>query len=82
MCNCGEKRMEYSHHSHPGNTSKVIRPQTSSYACFEYTGKTAFRINGNITGKEYVFSSPGSRQDVDYRDIPPLITIPILRRVK
>jgi hypothetical protein len=86
MCNCGNKRMEYSQQAHAGsrvNTKTRTPVQTPPvYASFEYIGKTALTIRGNITRTEYRFNFPGNRQNIDYRDIPAIMAIPVLKRVK
>jgi len=86
MCNCGNKRSEYSQNTYSGNSGKAYSrmttpTQTAAYASFEYTGKTALTVRGNITGKEYRFSSPGNKQNIDYRDIPGIVSIPVLKKI-
>ena len=82
MCNCGKKRMEYSQHSGNVNTKIGIPAQTSTDASFEYIGKTALTIIGNVSGTRYRFNYPGSRQNIDVRDIPGIITVPVLKKVR
>lgn len=76
--------MEYSQHSHSANVNaKMSIPvQTSNYSSFEYVGKTALTVIGNVTGTQYRFNYPGNRQNIDYRDIPGIIDVPVLKRVK
>ena len=81
MCNCGKKRMAYSQHSGNVNTKRDAPVQTSAYASFEYTGKTALTIIGNVTGTRYRFNYPGNKQNIDHRDIPGIVTIPVLKKV-
>lgn len=86
MCNCGNKRSEYAQQATQGQDTPrqglKIPVQTYNYAGFEYTGKTALTVTGNVTGKQYRFSTPGARQEIDYRDIPGMVNIPVLRRIK
>jgi hypothetical protein len=87
MCNCGNKRIAWSQNTHQQHVSNnmhakmVIPPQTNAWAAFEYTGKTALTVNGNVTRRQYRFYSPGNRQNIDYRDVPGLLPIPVLKRV-
>lgn len=85
MCNCGKKRTEYSQQTHAGsvNTQKGTAVQNPpGYARFEYTGKTALTITGNITGMRYRFNYPGNTQNIDHRDMPGMIAIPVLKKVQ
>lgn len=50
-------------------------------AFFEYTGKTAITVTGNISGKQYRFNSPGDKQLIDYRDAAGMTKVPVLKRV-
>jgi hypothetical protein len=84
MCNCGNKRREFSQQLHAGsvNTQKRTQAQTSpTYAGFEYIGKTALTIIGNVTGTRYRFNYPGNRQNIDNRDVPGITAIPVLKKV-
>lgn len=86
MCNCGNKRMAYSQQSYGGNVGNLdkrmgIPLQTNMYVIFEYTGRTALSITGNKTGTQYRFNSTGNRQNIDHRDVPGMLTIPVLRKV-
>ncbi len=82
MCNCGNKRMEFSQQASTVNQPPRMRTQqTVSSASFEYTGKTALTVVGHVTGKQYRFSHPGNRQNIDYRDIPGLTGIPVLKKI-
>jgi len=39
----------------------------------EYSGGRTLRVNGQLTGKEYVFSGLDRVQDVDPRDAPSIL---------
>ena len=83
MCNCGKKRMESQQsHSATVNTRSGNHVQTPAFASFEYTGKTALSVTGKVTGIQYRFNSPGSRQNIDTRDATGLMSIPVLRKLR
>ena len=48
---------------------------------FEYTGKTALSVKGNITGKNYRFAFSGDKQIIDSRDAAAMLGVPVLRKV-
>jgi hypothetical protein len=84
MCNCGKKRNSFSNQQKNDEAkSNVQRPLESNTpnANFEYTGKTALTVVGNITGRTYRFSRTGEIQVIDHRDAPGMKFIPVLRRV-
>jgi len=81
MCNCGKKRKEYSQ-SNALASNNAAAVSNSSSINFEYTGKTALTITGNITRKNYRFNYRGHIQAVDYRDVPGMMEVPILKKVK
>jgi hypothetical protein len=83
MCNCGRKRTAYSQQSPSANvnTKMNIPVQTQAYATFEYIGKTALTVIGNVTGIQYRFNFPGSKLNINSRDIQGLISIPVLKRL-
>ena len=75
--------MQYTQPVYAGNESaKAGKPaQALTYAPFEYIGKTALTVVGNATGIRYRFNAPGDRQNVDFRDIPGIAGIAVLRKV-
>jgi len=84
MCNCGSKRTAFSKETHTDSINtkiKIPAPTPRVSASFEYIGKTALTIIGNVTGTRYRFSSTGNRQNIDQRDIPGIMTIPVLKKV-
>jgi hypothetical protein len=84
MCNCGKNRTGYSQQAHAGNASTQQRPavqKPAAHASFEYVGKTAITITGNVTGKSYRFNYPGNTQNIDHRDMKGMMAIPVLKRV-
>lgn len=84
MCNCGNKRSAFSKEAHTDsvNTKMKTAAQTPSVsASFEYIGKTALTIIGNVTGTQYRFNYTGNRQNIDHRDIPGIMSIPVLKKV-
>lgn len=85
MCNCGNKRNELNHSptSMSGPVVTTTRHQpTWPDVSFEYTGKTALSVAGNITGKKYRFHHPGDIQLIDYRDASGMMAIPVLKKTK
>ncbi len=84
MCNCGNKRKEFSQRSHAGNITalkKTAEQVSPVYSSFEYIGKTALTVTGNITRTQYRFNYPGARQNIDYRDVTSITAIPVLKKV-
>ena len=83
MCNCGNKRTEF--RQQPAVvTSQVKTPipaaQQKTNSVFEYTGKTALTVMGNITGRRYRFNRTGDLQSIDPRDAAGMMAVPVLRR--
>ena len=84
MCNCENKRNELSSPSFSMSgtvTAKRNRQPIWPDVSFEYTGKTALSVTGNITGKRYRFSHSGDEQLIDYRDASGMRSIAVLRKV-
>ena len=84
MCNCGNKRNDVATAQSFKLSNENIQPQKASMwpdAYFEYTGKTALTVTGNISGKQYRFNKSGERQMVDYRDASGLTKVPVLKKV-
>ncbi|HEY6979002.1 MAG TPA: hypothetical protein VH396_22055 [Chitinophagaceae bacterium] len=80
MCNCGKKRNEYSRSNALALNNTAAVSNTSNIN-FEYTGKTALTVTGNITRKNYRFNYPGHIHTVDHRDVPGMIEVPVLKKV-
>ena len=83
MCNCGNKRNTFSQQKSEPSNPNVQKPLITNTpnANFEYTGKTALTVVGNITGKSYRFSRTGDVQIIDHRDAPGMKLIPVLKRI-
>ena len=83
MCNCGNKRNSFSQQQRGTSKSNMQKPiaGTTPNANFEYTGKTALNVVGNVTGKNYRFNRTGEIQIVDHRDAPGMKMIPVLKRI-
>jgi hypothetical protein len=85
MCNCGNKRNTYPQQQSPQQASSV-NANTSKTGInvgntnFEYTGKTALTVIGNVTGKKYRFNNPGDIQAIDLRDVAGMAMVPVLKR--
>lgn len=83
MCNCGKKRTEHNQQTNVAvsHGKKSMPPaQQSANNVFEYIGKTALTVIGNITGRRYRFNRPGDLQSVDPRDAGGMTAVPVLRR--
>lgn len=48
---------------------------------YEYTGSTGMTVAGPISGIRYRFAAPGSKLQIDPRDVPSLAGLPHLRRL-
>ncbi len=83
MCNCGKRRTDYSQQTHSANSNTKLsnRSLSPAFSSFEYTGKTALSVTGKITRTQYRFNTPGSRQNIDARDAPGLMSVPVLRKL-
>jgi hypothetical protein len=49
---------------------------------FEYLGRTGLTVKGSMTGRQYRFDKPGARVQVDPRDRPSILAIPLLKPVR
>jgi hypothetical protein len=83
MCNCGNKRSQYNQENNVSSgqikTSTITSKQYTN-SIFEYVGKTALTVVGNITGRRYRFNRPGDLQSIDSRDADGMLAVPVLRR--
>jgi hypothetical protein len=82
MCNCGNKRSQYDQQQSSSIQTKTPSStlQQNTNSIFEYIGKTALTVVGNITGRRYRFNRPGDLQSVDARDAAGMLAVPVLRR--
>ncbi|HEY6976427.1 MAG TPA: hypothetical protein VH396_09055 [Chitinophagaceae bacterium] len=80
MCNCGKKRI--SSRDSIANTKKEIPAQPGNPVRFEYIGKTALTVIGNVTRKQYRFNYPGDKQNIDYRDLKAIMNIRVLKNAE
>jgi len=85
MCNCGNKRNEFaSQQSFKANDDikkQLLQKKMWPDVSFEYKGKTALTVRGNISGKNYRFSKPGDIQQIDYRDAPSMMRVGTLMKL-
>jgi hypothetical protein len=73
MCNCGNKRNEYSAFVNAGKTNTVVESSNLiENKSFEYTGSSGMTVKGTVTGRTYRFHFHGDRQLIDPRDQPGL----------
>ncbi len=86
MCNCGNKREALASQQsfQLSNMQNIARQESKMWpdVSFEYTGKTALSVSGNVSGKNYRFSKSGDVQLVDYRDASSLKAITVLKMLK
>ena len=82
MCNCGNKRNEYSGQVYKLSNELTNEPVRKMWndAKFQYTGNTALTVTGGITRKKYRFTHSGDIQLIDYRDASGMMAIPNLVR--
>ncbi len=75
--------MRYSQPSHTqqGNLQTTSATNTFTAPAFEYIGKTALTVIGNVTRKRYRFSYPQQKQIIDARDAEGMLAVPVLKKV-
>ncbi len=59
-----------------------MNAQSDAYLNFQYTGKTALTVTGNITQNRYRFNFPGDVQAIHSKDATGIMSLPILRRIR
>jgi len=85
MCNCGNKRNDYATSGSFVQNNRKEETQKASIgqdSYFEYTGKTALSVIGNVSGKRYRFSEQGDKQMIYYRDVAGMMRVPVLKLVQ
>jgi len=83
MCNCGNKRSQYNQENNASSIqtkTSIVTSKQYTNSIFEYVGKTALTVVGNITGRRYRFNRPGDLQSIDSRDAAGMLAVPVLRR--
>ena len=84
MSCCGQKRNEYKQESANNQTAtphNAPLPQLWRDVRFEYTGQKTLTVTGPVTGKLYLFTQPGDKQLVDYRDAMSMRHVPVLKAI-
>lgn len=85
MCNCGNKRTQYSNQtttlSNPVVSDEIVKRMWPDVK-FQYTGLTALTIIGSVTGKKYRFHHSNDVQVIDYRDASGMMGVSVLKKVK
>jgi len=83
MCNCGKKRNQQQPQLQESTAGHRYAGPTEDWKSmlFQYTGKTALTVTGSVTGKSYRFHQTGNIQSIDYRDVPGMRTVPVLKKV-
>jgi hypothetical protein len=86
MSCCGQRRAQQRSMPRPF-VHELAAPRASAgkfpmgTAYFEYVGHTAITAVGNVTGRQYRFTTPGVPVVVDARDRWSLARVPLLREV-
>jgi hypothetical protein len=85
MCNCGNKRSEFTGRSTAASSGSAPAQHASGSMWpdvnFTYTGQSSLTVTGNVTGKRYRFNAPGEHQLIDYRDAPHMMKVPVLKKI-
>ena len=84
MSCCGGKRhsLAMQNPMNPVNEPSPRVIETAPEVLFEYVGSTGLTATGPFTGRRYRFDGTGARVEVDARDVPSLMGVPNLRRVR
>ena len=78
MACCGQRRAMA---AGSGRAIEPTRPRPVSRAVlYEYTGSTGMTVSGPVSGLKYRFAGPGSKLQIDSRDVASLAGLPNLRR--
>jgi hypothetical protein len=80
MACCGQRRALATGGGQVIQANRLPRPVSHS-ALYEYTGATGMTVTGSGSGMKYRFSQPGSKVQIDPRDVPSMAGLPNLRRV-
>jgi hypothetical protein len=81
MTCCGRMRATAAGSGRAVETNRT--PQHSSRgALYEYTGATGMTVTGSVSGMKYRFGQPGSKVQIDSRDIYGMAGLPNLRRLQ
>jgi hypothetical protein len=84
---CGNKREElkkyYSNNSTDSSVSESPgKLVLQDYVNFEYTGEKSLSVTGSLTRKHYFFSEKGKVLTVYGKDVPGMMGVPNVRKVK
>ena len=83
MC-CGSNRAA----ARAAVMAQAVKPAGAGFASaisvimFEYLGDEPVSIRGAVSGQLYRFARQGDRREVDARDRPSLVGMPVLRWVR
>jgi hypothetical protein len=81
MACCGQRRAMAAGSGKVTQANRPPRPVSHS-ALYEYTGATGMTVTGSGSGLRYRFNQPGSKVQIDTRDIASMAGLPNLRRVR
>ena len=84
MSCCGGKRrfLEMQNPVNPVREPSPRMAETEPAVLFEYVGNTGLTATGPFTGRLYRFDGTGAQVEVDARDVPSLMGVPNLRKVR
>lgn len=89
MACCGKQRQQFNGTAQTYQGRKGIasdfsnrEQKRSSYAYFQYLGKTGLTVIGPVSGKRYRFDGHGATVAVDLGDRRSLAAVPNLRQVQ
>jgi hypothetical protein len=81
MACCGQTRSQLSLAGQVASAANRVVASPSPTVVFQYTGQTGMTVVGSGTERTYRFSAPGSRVQIDARDVRSLAGVPNLSRV-
>lgn len=89
MACCGKQRQSFAAGNATAGQSRgqpvattPVRPRSSAYAYFQYTGGTGLSVRAPNSGSRYRFEGSGAVVAVDPRDRRALATVAKLRQVR
>lgn len=80
MACCGQRRAMVSSNGRLADAGPARRA-VSREAVYQYTGSTGMTVLGSASGKIYRFDRPGTRVQIDPRDVAAMAGLPDLRRL-
>jgi hypothetical protein len=87
MCNCGKKRSAFSRTGYFNNNKNSVSAVVEGPAPgpdtvrFQYIGRTALTVIGNVTSIRYRFDYPGDIQNIDIQDMREFMALHLVKKV-